>query len=173
MLKCNPKKPFLPQIAFWSWWFIAAIEMLTEINWHQHSGVLLWQIWLFWRRILEGLWNFGVEKSLNMETSVWCFMGTCKIRISGEVQRVMACIQNVKRRFKDSVRAICHFLIEFPWLWFLELKNQLWYTRNQNYSSNLILLVSCDWRISFIKKILLLLKHNFALLEYLMLVSWI
>ena len=35
MQKCKPFKPFSPQLAFWSWCFTAAREILTKTNCYQ------------------------------------------------------------------------------------------------------------------------------------------
>jgi len=40
MWKCKPNKPFPPQLAFWSWCFVAAVETLTKavLNHVIHNG---------------------------------------------------------------------------------------------------------------------------------------
>jgi hypothetical protein len=53
--KFRPSKTFFLKLAFWLWYFIAAIETLANTCWYQKWGVDMTDISMFWGRILEGI----------------------------------------------------------------------------------------------------------------------
>jgi hypothetical protein len=110
MKDCDRKWTLPSPSCLWPWCFITAIETLTKIEIGTRSGVLLWQPWQsVLGRIVEGLWNFELEKLLTAQAR-WSFVETKKINLRA-VQMMEAWLVTLQREvwafFKDSIRVTC------------------------------------------------------------------
>lgn len=53
--------------------------------------------YVVWGRIMEGLWNFGLENSLSLEQLVGCFVGAWKMGALRAIQKMEAWLLKFQR----------------------------------------------------------------------------
>jgi hypothetical protein len=89
MWKYKRNKCFLFQLAFWLCCLVTAIETLRYVG-TKIVGCCCDSPDQVLGRIVKGLWNLGLEKSLGVENSVRCSVGVWKIRMLRIMQMMMA-----------------------------------------------------------------------------------
>lgn len=87
--------------------FLITVLHLSNRNlkttWYQKNRLLLCdRCDHVWGRIVEVLWNYGLERPL----SVKCSVKTWKIRMLRAVKRMAARLVKIRRKLKDSIRTI-------------------------------------------------------------------
>jgi hypothetical protein len=99
MWKCQPNKPFPPDLPFGHGVFIAAIETLRQMD-TSVVGYCCDRPDHVLGRIVKGLLNFELEEPLSVKSFVECSLVSWKIRLLRAMQMMEVWLVKFQRKFK-------------------------------------------------------------------------
>jgi hypothetical protein len=125
---------FPPQVAFWAWCFIAAIEIPPKTAWYQGAGYCCDRLGpVIFGRICGRTLERWAREAIGSSKLGELFRDGLEDSNLRAMLKMEAWLVNFSGKIKDSIKAICYFELRFCGSGQLGLRNQLWSTRYHNY----------------------------------------